>query len=118
MAGYRHQPKHEVLTPAAAAARAQEAAEQLRAANKALREALAEHAELAAAANAANLQDSHLREQLHQQARLTRFQNRRTAAELAVKYADTKYGGREGLELAAAEMAEHEARKRAQKAAP
>jgi hypothetical protein len=113
---YTHSPNTGApITPAQRAQHAQKVAREIEAANAVLRHALQESQQLAEAINRAEAQVKYLREVVREQNRLTGYSRRVTAANLALKYANTQYGGRAGLEAAAAEMAEYEARKRAQK---
>jgi hypothetical protein len=112
MAAYVHKPSNGLLTPAQRAKHAQELAATIEQANRKLRETLKESADLADTIRAAEAQNSHLREVLAEQNRLARYASRKHAAELALKYQHTQYGGRAGLEAAAAEIAEYNARKR------
>jgi hypothetical protein len=113
---YTHRPNTGALmTPAQRAQHVQKVAREIEAANAVLRHALQESEQLAEAITRAEAQVKYLREVVREQNRLTDYSRRVTAANLALKYANTQYGGRAGLEAAAAEMAEHDARKRSQK---
>ena len=115
---YTHRPNTGApMTPAQRAQHAQKVARGIEAANAELRRTLQESQQLAEAINRAEAQVKYLREVIREQNRLTGYAQRVTAANIALKYANTKYGGRAGLEAAAAEIAEYEARKKAQKAA-
>lgn len=91
-------PSASPLTPAQIAQRGHQIAQDLHRANAELRAAMEESMQLQAALE-----------------ELDRVQAKVQQAHLARKYANTMFGGPAGLAAAVAEMAEYDARKRAQK---